>query len=266
MTLTLTLIFYCLCKAQDPRNIYYIGANNSFYKTFKITFQILEFVRDGDTVEQVQEKSKRILGRRQVQDGVDKILKCLAIEAMFTTGLKVIQIENPICDEFGDLKLALHGSHLSSVSSNNDVAMKEEPSSPPQVVQHRLDSDLYPGKVIALQMGGAAKQAEVISETNLDDGEIVEVSVSSAVNGNTNPQFIEINKGRGESVFMTVTNLSAQTVRVGSHFNFVEANKCLQFDRSMAFGKRLNIPSGEVVEFQPKSSKVVSLVSISGLK
>jgi len=48
--------------------------------------------------------------------------------------------------------------------------------------------------------------------------------------------------------------------------NFIEANKMLQFDRAQSFGMRLNIPSGDYVEFEPKSTKIVPLVKISGTR
>lgn len=49
---------------------------------------------------------------------------------------------------------------------------------------------------------------------------------------------IEINKDR-EVVLLSVTNLSNEPIVVGSHFNFIEANKFLKFDRSIAYGMRL---------------------------
>jgi urease subunit gamma/beta len=58
-----------------------------------IASQLLEFVRDGDSFEQVQLKSKQILGRGHVQDGVDKMVKEVAIEATFFNGQKTVRLK-----------------------------------------------------------------------------------------------------------------------------------------------------------------------------
>lgn len=49
---------------------------------------------------------------------------------------------------------------------------------------------------------------------------------------------VELNKERNGTV-ITVTNLSNEPISIGSHFNFIEANRMLKFDRSLAFGMRL---------------------------
>lgn len=54
--------------------------------------------------------------------------------------------------------------------------------------------------------------------------------------------------------------------QVGSHYHFIETNKCLVFDREKAYGRRLNVPSGSAVRFEPGDSKVVTLVEIGGKK
>lgn len=58
-------------------------------------------------------------------------------------------------------------------------------------------------------------------------------------NKSTESNSIVINKEKGENVLICVKNLGNQTIKVGSHFNFIEANKNLEFDRSLAFGMRL---------------------------
>jgi urease beta subunit len=51
---------------------------------------------------------------------------------------------------------------------------------------------------------------------------------------------------------------------VGSHYHFLETNAALQFDREAAYGKRLDIPAGTAVRFEPGETKTVTLVSIAG--
>lgn len=111
-------------------------------------------------------------------------------------------------------------------------------------IKNDQGEDLYPGKILPFGSTSVANVADQDDENNIDeDGEIVEVQSNShtnnSKNSSANSQYIEINKNRGEPVFLTVTNLSNQRIRVGSHFNFIEANKQLQFDRALALGKRL---------------------------
>ena len=53
-------------------------------------------------------------------------------------------------------------------------------------------------------------------------------------------------------------------MQVGSHFHFFEVNPALDFDRSAAYGMRLNIPAGTAVRFEPGEEKEVSLVAFAG--
>lgn len=76
---------------------------------------------------------------------------------------------------------------------------------------------------------------------------------------------IELNAGRG-TVELQVTNLGDRPVQVGSHYHFIETNSALQFDRAASYGKRLDIPAGTAVRFEPGESKTVKLVEIAGKK
>lgn len=51
---------------------------------------------------------------------------------------------------------------------------------------------------------------------------------------------------------------------MGSHYNFIESNPLLEFDRLASYGKRLNIPAGTAVRFEPGETKTVTLVAIAG--
>jgi urease subunit gamma/beta len=76
---------------------------------------------------------------------------------------------------------------------------------------------------------------------------------------------IELNVGR-PTVELTVTNLGDRPIQVGSHYHFIETNSALEFDRGAAYGKRLNIPAGTAVRFEPGETKTVKLVEIAGKK
>jgi len=199
-------------------------------------------------------KGKRVLGHNLVLDGVDKLFKELVLDVQFDEGLRTVRIEQPIADRTGDLELAMYGSCLpmpdASLFSKSEAMMDE------------TDDVTYPGKIVSKASRNQAKEAVVLDEGEISDAQGPSDDESSAQNAD----FIQINKEKGECVFLNVTNLSTKRIKVGSHFNLVETNKNLQFDRSLAFGMRLNIPSGDFVEFEPKASKLVSLVKIAGSK
>ncbi|MGW0778075.1 urease subunit gamma [Streptomyces sp. NPDC002835] len=63
---------------------------------------------------------------------------------------------------------------------------------------------------------------------------------------------------------LTVRNPTDRPVQVGSHYHFAEANDGLAFDREAAWGKRLNVPAGSSVRFEPGITEEVELVPIEG--
>lgn len=76
---------------------------------------------------------------------------------------------------------------------------------------------------------------------------------------------IELNSGR-DAIMLAVTNLGDRPVQVGSHYHFIETNASLRFDRAKAYGRRLDIPAGTAVRFEPGETKTISLVPIAGTK
>ncbi len=76
---------------------------------------------------------------------------------------------------------------------------------------------------------------------------------------------IEINAGR-RVVVLRVRNTGDRPIQVGSHYHFFEANRALDFDRSLTLGMRLNIPAGATARFEPGDEKEVELVEIGGSK
>ena len=71
------------------------------------------------------------------------------------------------------------------------------------------------------------------------------------------------NEGR-ETVSLKVTNAGDRPIQVGSHYHFVETNRALVFDRAVAYGKRLDIPAGTAVRFEPGETRTIALVAIAG--
>lgn len=72
-----------------------------------------------------------------------------------------------------------------------------------------------------------------------------------------------LNAGR-PVVTLTVVNTGDRPVQVGSHFHFAEANAALAFDRQAARGRRLDIPAGTSVRFEPGIDAEVALVPLAG--
>ena len=63
-----------------------------------------------------------------------------------------------------------------------------------------------------------------------------------------------------------VKNEGDRPIQIGSHYHFAEVNSNLKFDRNLSLGKRLNIPSGTSIRFEPGQNKKVELVEILGKK
>lgn len=61
-----------------------------------------------------------------------------------------------------------------------------------------------------------------------------------------------------------VRNTGDRPIQVGSHFHFFEANRALEFDRTAAYGKRLNISSTTAIRFEPGDETEVSLIPFGG--
>jgi urease subunit beta len=74
---------------------------------------------------------------------------------------------------------------------------------------------------------------------------------------------VTLNAGR-ETVSLDVANVGDRPIQVGSHFHFFEVNRALRFERSRAYGFRLDIPAGTSVRFEPGEERSVQLVALGG--
>ena len=91
--------------------------------------------------------------------------------------------------------------------------------------------------------------------------------MSNLIPGEIIPEHGEIELNLGKEVnTVKVSNSGDSPVQVGSHYHFFETNEYLGFDRQLSYGKRLNIPSGTAVRFEPGQSKDVELIEINGSK
>ena len=74
---------------------------------------------------------------------------------------------------------------------------------------------------------------------------------------------VELNAGR-EPARLRVSNSGDRPIQVGSHTHFFEVNQALQFDRQKAYGRRLDVPAGTSLRFEPGESRDVSLIPLAG--
>lgn len=74
---------------------------------------------------------------------------------------------------------------------------------------------------------------------------------------------IVLNAGRAV-IELDVVNTGDRDIQVRSHAHFFEVNRALDFDRTRAFGMRLDSPSGVGVRFEPGMRKTVALVPFGG--
>lgn len=76
---------------------------------------------------------------------------------------------------------------------------------------------------------------------------------------------LEINAGR-EAIEFDVANSGDRTIMVGSHYHFYEVNEALRFDREQARGRRLDLPAGHTMLFEPGQKHRVRLVPYAGAR
>jgi urease subunit gamma/beta len=192
---------------------------------------LLEFIRDGKSVAELMNLGRQLLGRNQVMPGVPEMIYDVQVEGTFPDGSKLVTVHHPIASENGNLALALYGSFL--------------PVPDVSIFKPTPESDL------PLSVGRGEGRGEgtftTPGSTEIKDGEI------------------ELNAGR-VTAEIPVTNLGDRPIQVGSHYHFIETNAALQFDRGTAYGKRLDIPAGTAVRFEPGETKTVKLVEIAGKK
>ena len=74
---------------------------------------------------------------------------------------------------------------------------------------------------------------------------------------------LTLNAG-ADAITLRIANSGDRPVQVGSHYHFYETNPALLFDREKARGRRLDIPSGTAVRFEPGQERDVTLIPYAG--
>jgi urease subunit gamma/beta len=172
--------------------------------------QLLELIRDGNSVAELMDLGRRMLGRVHVLAGVPSMLAEVQVEGTFPDGTKLVTVHHPIALVRVDLTLALHGSFL--------------PLPAESLFAHEPVEAAPPGEVMVA------------------------------------PGTLTLNEGR-DALEVVVKSVGDRPIQVGSHYPFSETNRALEFDRGRAAGRRLDIPAGTAVRFEPGEEKTVRLVS-----
>ena len=232
-----------------------------------ISAQLLEFIRDGDPVIELMEKGKRILGFADVMSGIAEMIPEVQVEGTFPDGTKLVTVHTPICTERGDPALALYGSGLTPAGGPTKPAKVAPIPAAPELLLDS-DSESEPEPEPEYQSGpGLSQDAPSPPDTPDAPQPSAPPSPQPPAPGEilTAPHPLILNQGRS-SIEITVLNNGDRPVQVGSHYPFFEVNPELRFNRAAAFGRRLDIPAGTAVRFEPGESKRVSLVDISGAR
>jgi len=75
--------------------------------------------------------------------------------------------------------------------------------------------------------------------------------------------FVELNAGR-DAAQLRVQNTGDRPIQVGSHTHFFEVNAALHFERDQAYGRRLDVPAGTSLRFEPGEARYVTLIPLAG--
>jgi urease subunit gamma/beta len=89
--------------------------------------QLLELIRDGRSVADLMDLGRRILGRRDVLEGVAEMIDEVQVEGTFPDGTKLVTVHHPIVSDEGDLELALYGSFLDPVDPDATIGQAASP-------------------------------------------------------------------------------------------------------------------------------------------
>src|ERR1700751_4029556 len=76
---------------------------------------------------------------------------------------------------------------------------------------------------------------------------------------------IILNKDKA-AITIRVANTGDRPIQVGSHYHFAASNAALAFDRGAALGRRLDIPAGPAVRFEPGQFREVTLIPYGGAR
>src|SRR6266498_1939893 len=99
--------------------------------TALIASQLIEMMRDGtNTVADLMNSGKQMLGKRHVQPDVLETLAEVQVEGTFPDGSYLVTVHGPISSDDGNLELALYGSFL-PIPDNSKFSLPTEAEDAP---------------------------------------------------------------------------------------------------------------------------------------
>ncbi|QCR23196.1 urease subunit beta [Pontibacter sp. SGAir0037] len=122
-----------------------------------IATQLLEFIRDGESVASLMNLGKQILGLQDVMEGVADMIAEVQVEGTFPDGTKLVTVHHPVCRNSGSPELALYGSGLSR---------SPKTASPDNLVNANPGEYILSAGELILNEGRATVEVEV---TNMGD-------------------------------------------------------------------------------------------------
>lgn len=204
-----------------------------------LTAHVFEAARDGKTVSDVMDSGRQLLTREDVMAGVPEMIDSVQVEATFPDGTKLVTIHNPI-PEAAD-ELVLH----------------------PGKIEHPRPAR-KPGCPVDCKDTAPSDCCDACDDT---------ASWHESIKFNKHLQ------GDAQKKAIKVRNTSDRPIQVGSHYHFAEVNPGLTVIESPvgtpasdpllrncaeAKGRRLNIPAGTSVRFEPGDECCVELVEFEG--
>jgi urease subunit gamma/beta len=209
-----------------------------------LTAHVFEAARDGKTVSDVMDSGRQLLTRDEVMAGVPEMIDSVQVEATFPDGTKLVTIHNPIPEAAEEL--VLH----------------------PGKIEHPRPAR-KPGCPVDCKDTDPSTCCD-----NCDDSTDWHASVFF----NKHLQDDQQTAQKPQKKKIKVKNTSDRPVQVGSHYHFAEVNpglKVLQDSSGSttvqellacddAKGRRLNIPAGTSVRFEPGDECCVELVEFEG--
>ncbi|GAL84695.1 bifunctional urease subunit gamma/beta [Sporocytophaga myxococcoides] len=120
-----------------------------------ISAQLLEFIREGNSVAELMDKGKQLLGVDDVMEGVADMVDEVQIEGTFPDGTKLVTVHNPVCNKGLNNGLALYGSGL--VAADKKLVIDNIVNSKPGLLD-------VPEGYIELNKGRKAINIDVINK------------------------------------------------------------------------------------------------------
>lgn len=242
-----------------------------------ISLVLHELIRDANhTASQLMSLGRTVLGKRDVMDGVDAMINDVQVEGTFRDGTKLVTVHEPIVAERGDMSLALYGSGLAEPDDDTFASKSRQ----------RLPDYLQVGSVMVQQhdetiaaTSSTTKKRKSPDTSTATSTAITALASPSSSRPATSPFSIahlpgdllpslltstHILNSTSLSLPLVILNHSDRPIQVGSHFHLTDVNSALELDRRQAIGRRLNVPAGTAVRFEPGERKTVQTVPIKG--